>query len=436
LLAAMSIHLPSEATMPLLDDPARLRRIMLWVMLSALAASGLLAVIGIIGNDWDQQWRMIWSGIAAVVAAGLMLGDCKLLDSEKARRTGLFIMALIVIQFILVLLACWDPLRAWAVNDSQTKEALTALLFLVVAVPAIIFFHVLRIRGGAVSGYVGLSGSAAAYFLFLTATWTWSLSFLGGPDDDRIWETAWGAWFFVLAAAACSAGAGIDRRYWRWLGIIASAAAFVIALYNIWKNSSAFINFFTVATTLGILIAHANIIFLCKLKGRQEWLRWATVASALFAGAVFDYGAITEAKYDLVWRIASAAAICAGCGTVAVAILAAFNRRPATHAAGDGVDAREISVNCPVCLRKQSVPLSHGAGEASCGGCGMIFHVRVSAPRCAACGYLLLMFHGDVCPECGAKVSTAKIPLSQGLSLTGAPPTEIVQPSPNPQSPI
>lgn len=385
--------------MALLDDAGRLRRIMLWVMLGALGASGLMAVVGVLGNDIDQAWKMIGSGIDAVVAAGLMLAVCKLLDSEKMRKTGLFVLGMILVEFILVLLAFWDPLRNWMVRDSNERQALTALLFAVVAIPAIVFFHVRQLRGGALSGFLGMVCCAAAYAFFLYAIW--SGAWMG--DSEKTFETGWGIWFFGFGSAANCAGAGTDRRHWRWVGLAASVVVLVVGIQEIVSDTNQFSNLFIASATLGILIGHANIVFLCKLKKRQEWLRLGTVASALFAGATFDYAAIGKGGLDVVWRVASAAGICAGCGTVAVAILAAFNRRPAPQG-GDGIEATEIAVVCPNCRGKQVVGLERGIGESACAGCGMIFSVRMRAPRCAACGYLLLMFRGEACPECGARV--------------------------------
>ncbi len=341
--------------MPLLDDPARLRRIMLWVMLGALAASGLLA---------------------AVIAAGLMLATCKLLDSEKTRRTGLFILAAIAAQFVLTLLAFWDPLRNWNVRDSEEKQGLTALLFTVTAIPSILFFYVSALRGGRVAGTFGIIGNLASYALYLTAIWTSAFNLTA--EDDRLWETAWGVWFFTLVVSASLAGAGIDRRYWRWFGLPVATAALAIALRNVWADTDRFVNLLTILITLAILIGHTNIVFLCALKGRQEWLRWATLICTLFAGAAFDYTVIDHPDDDGMWRIASAGAICAACATVALGILAAFNRKPAPQT-GDAIEAPEISLVCPNCHKKQTVPMTHGIGETPCTGCGMIFSIRIRA---------------------------------------------------------
>jgi ssDNA-binding Zn-finger/Zn-ribbon topoisomerase 1 len=147
-------------------------------------------------------------------------------------------------------------------------------------------------------------------------------------------------------------------------------------------------------------------MWLCKLKPAQVWLRWAAFAFAFAAGTFFDYGMIRDPNDEMLWRIAAATGICAGCGTVAVAILTAFNRRM-MPVAGAGVDAKEIAVVCPVCHKKQNVAIAEGIGESACAGCGMIISVRLRPPRCPACNYILLMIHSDRCPECGTAIAGA-----------------------------
>ncbi|MGD0463457.1 MAG: hypothetical protein ABSB74_13315 [Tepidisphaeraceae bacterium] len=47
-------------------------------------------------GSFQQSYHMIGSGISAVAAKGLLLAARKLLDSEKNRKTGLFIVGLIL----------------------------------------------------------------------------------------------------------------------------------------------------------------------------------------------------------------------------------------------------------------------------------------------------------------------------------------------------
>jgi hypothetical protein len=189
-----------------LDDTAGLRRVMLRIMLGALALSAALAVLGVLGgaNNWDQSYRMIGTGVDATIASALLLASCKFLDSEKYRRTGLFVMAMILMEFILVLLALWG--RLWSNGGYSGDEALaeTAAIFPVFAMPAALFFHVRQLPGGRLAGLLGMASCALALALFLLGTWG-DRARLSGPAQWMYWESGWACWFFSFAAAACAA---------------------------------------------------------------------------------------------------------------------------------------------------------------------------------------------------------------------------------------
>jgi ssDNA-binding Zn-finger/Zn-ribbon topoisomerase 1 len=406
-----------------LDDTAALRRIILRIMLGALSVSAALAVLGVmVGAARDQSPRMIGTGIAAAVASALLLASCKFLDSEKFRRTGLFVMALILLQFILVLAALWGDLWMSRSNRVVDTLALIAAMYPIAAVPAAIFFHVRQLPGGRFAGIFGMVSCCLAFAFFAIAA-----------SDDRwfvnytmsaiYWETGWACWFFAIVAAACSAGAGIDRKHWRWIGLAAAALAFGLGLYNVWGSRENAIELFTIATTLAILIGHANILWLCKLTSAQRWLRWATAIFAWIAGVIFDYAAITNfterTNEDFLGRIGIAATICAACGTVAVAILTAFNRRIAPKPTA-GIDTAQIDIICPICHKKQTIPIKDGTGESNCNNCGLILSIRLRAPRCPSCDYTLLMLKTNRCPECGTPIANSSPTISLLPPAAGA----------------
>jgi hypothetical protein len=400
-----------------LDDPVRLRRMILWVMLGALGLTALLAIVGVIDNSFQESYRMIGSGIAAVAASGLLLAAGKLLDSPKNRRTALFIMGLIIVQFVLSLLAFWDPLRMSGLRGFNSEEGfdLMAVTFVPIAIPLGLFFYVRQLRGGSVAGLLGISTTLITFGIFLFAIWT------SDAANEDLWETGWSIWFFAFGSAGCAAGAGVDRRHWRWIGMIAAIAALALGVANIWGQPVPTL-LLSILIALAIVIGHANVLWLCKLKPSQLWLRWAATTLATCGAATVVYGVNVRVRGDdLLMRLGTAAGICALCATVSVAILAAFNRRAMPVVSEDEVEAAEISIVCPTCRRKQNVMLSHGFGEAACGNCGMKFSIRTTAPRCANCNYLLLMFRGDRCPECGDAIARGD--------------REIARPSPSPGLP-
>ena len=91
--------------------------------------------------------------------------------------------------------------------------------------------------------------------------------------------------------------------------------------------------------------------------------------------------------------------ICAACGSIALAVLGRFNR--SLEAPSASTEFKELAITCPHCRRQQTV----AAGDSQCGGCGLKFSIQIHEPRCARCGYLLLMIQSDRCPECGSPVA-------------------------------
>jgi hypothetical protein len=389
-------------------------------MLGALAVSGALAVLGVlVGGNGEETARIIGTGVSAAITSGLLLASCKFLDSEKYRRTGLFVMAMILVQFLLVLAAFWG--RVWMSGNYRGEDELyeSAAVFPLAWIPAALFFHVRQLRGGRAAGLFGMIGCALALTFFLLATWSDATSIWRGSINWNCWEIGWACWFFAFGSTACAAGIGIDHRHWRWIGLAASVLSFGLGVNIAWTNEEKNSNLFAVATTIAVVIGHANLLWLCKLKSRQRLLRWATASFAWIAGASFDYAVLANVNEDLIWRIATAATICAGCGTVAVAILAAFNRRVTARPTGE-IDAGKIDLACPICGKKQIMPMKDGVGEGNCAECGLIISIRARAPRCPSCDYMLLMLKTDRCPECGAHVAGSPAPAGLLPPLAGA----------------
>jgi MFS family permease len=390
-----------------LNDPARLRRIILWGMLGALGLSGVLATVGVLGNSYEYTWSAITTGLAALVACGLLFAAGRLLDSEKSRSAGLFMMALVIVEFGFVLLATWCPLIFFSATPYRSREIFVeiAASFVPIAVVLALFSYVRNRRGGKLAAIVGGASTLVAFIIFLIA--------IISPDNaamiaGRIWGTGWAYWFFALVAGANLAAA--VRRPWRWIGIAAAVAALLLGIRNIWSDEPDYINAYAILITAAILGGLINLLWLGTLKAGQKWLRVFAAACGVCAGILIDFSVIAqEYANEPAARIGTALAVCAVCASLAVAILMIFNRRPAPASETD-IDAPEISILCPTCRRKQNIALTHGFGETSCPGCGMIFSIRIRAPRCSSCNYVLLMFHGDRCPECGAAVKSQHTP--------------------------
>ena len=79
---------------------------------------------------------------------------------------------------------------------------------------------------------------------------------------------------------------------------------------------------------------------------------------------------------EMLGRLAGATAIIAGCGTLALLILARINQRIVPVAAALA-DLHGVTLTCPRCRAKQTIPI----GSGKCGACGLVIQVRVQEPE-------------------------------------------------------
>ena len=99
--------------------------------------------------------------------------------------------------------------------------------------------------------------------------------------------------------------------------------------------------------------------------------------AGIATGGFVDWARITAPwQEEMLGRLAGATAIIAGCGTLALLILARINQRIVPVAAALA-DLREIMLTCPRCRSKQTIAL----GSGKCGTCGLVIQVRVQEPK-------------------------------------------------------
>jgi hypothetical protein len=157
---------------------------------------------------------------------------------------------------------------------------------------------------------------------------------------------------------------------------------------------------------VGCVVAHANMCLGPLLRPTQRWVRQGTILFAVVTAALIVL-VIAKDKFpeipidaDLFGRFAAAAGIIAGCGTLALLVLARMNRK--VDAEPESYELSEVSLVCPRCRRKQSLP----TGDSTCPSCGLRISIRVEEPRCANCDYLLRGLTSDRCPECGTSIGS------------------------------
>jgi MFS family permease len=378
------------------DRPAQvqggcdLRKLILRVLLGSLAFAAVAGVLAVLFAN-DVILRVMGTGFLTAGAALFMLPLSKWVDRKEKRPAGLFGLAAVVIEFVLILMLIWEVHDVLPGQRDWEQLWMSVGAVAAASVGGMVFLLAVPRRETRVAGFVGLAITGAFFVVALIGSWApsqWVLEW---------WSTAWTIVLFgaLMAAALVGAGTG-DRRHWRWLGVATSAIAAYLMMVEIWTSKGDW-ETFSLFVAAGSFVAWANLILLVPLKPHQRWLLTGTLIAG-GATAVLSELVVFGLDDEITTRSTAAVAILASCGTMALAVLARLNRRvdfdPMPR------EMLHITIVCPNCRKKQNLDV----GKSACRACGLQIEVRIEEPRCTECGYLLYMLTSDQCPECGAPI--------------------------------
>ena len=312
---------------PMIEDPESMenepviyRKVLLRVVFWALGLAAFFGAVGVIFAGHDTLWRIVGTCAATAAAAFLLLAASRQLDQETTWLPGVMAVSLIVIEYLATLGLTWNLL-----GNAQEPAALTMFFLAATAVPAISFSGILKRPDGALSAWVGIFASSAVFVLLMVGTWG---GWLGAVRAERWHSLGLSLAIFAVLAVLCLIGSGTDRRHWRWLGVAAAGAAFSISAYAIILDIHETSAFFVCVVSVAAVVAHANAMAWCPLKPAQRWLLWGTIGAGIATGAFVDLARITTPwQEEMLGRLAGATAIIAGCGTLALLVLARINQR-------------------------------------------------------------------------------------------------------------
>lgn len=245
----------------------------------------------------------------------------------------------------------------------------TAVIFGVACVPAMVQALVLERRGARGLAWFGSVATGAAAMLWLAITWDIVSFSLSGPNGLFEWTLRLAAMFTTLSV---------------WSALMAPV----------------------------VLVSFQRLLGRCVRVGA---LVCTSMTAILIMFAVFFEDTVRLID-DGFWRAMGVFAILGLAATFAVPAL-----RRLEHADHDGLTEHTIArrpvvrVHCPRCDAAQTI---RSGAPSSCDSCGLRIRVEVEEPRCT-CGYLLYGVSGDVCPECGAEVRRWVAGVSDGASATG-----------------
>ena len=351
------------------NQPVIYRKVLLRIVFWALGLAACFGAAGVIFAGHDTLWRIVGTCAATAAGAFLLLAASRQLDQQKTWLPGIMAVSLIVLEHLATVGLIWNLF-----GRAEEPAAFTMLCLVAIAVPAIGFSAIMKRPDGALSARVGLLASAVVFLLLLVGTWG---GWLGAVRAERWHSLALSLAVFAVLAVLCLIGSGTDRRHWRWLGVVAAAAAFSICAYAIILDIHKTSAFFVCVVSVAAVAAHANSMAWCLLKPAQRWLLWGTIGAGIATGGFVDLAKITSPwQEEMLGRLAGATAIIAGCGTLALLILARINQRFAPVAT-TLADLREVTLTCPRCRAKQTIAI----GSGKCDACGLVIQVRVHEPE-------------------------------------------------------
>lgn len=345
------------------------RKVLLRIVFWALGLAAGFGAAGVIFAGHDTLWRIVGTCAATAIGALILLAASQLTEAEDSELAGLMAIWLTVIEYIAVVGLIWEFF-----GHAQERVGMTAFCLAVTAIPAIAFARVIRHADAWLFSRVGLGASALVFVLLEMGTLSGDTF---GQANWRWHETAIALAGFSMLAALSLLGASVNQRPWRWLGVVAAAVGFGMAAYAIAQDLHDPTTPFIWVVSVAAATAHANLMVWCPLKPGQRWLVIATVGFGILTGALVDIARLVQPwQGEGLERAAGAAAIIAGCGTLAVLVLARNQWRSHATKVAAPTTWRDITLICPQCRSKQTVPL----GLGTCPQCGLQIEVRVQIP--------------------------------------------------------
>jgi len=351
------------------------RRVCLRVMLWLLGAAAVFGVLSVLTASYDVVGRIAGTAALTAFAAGLLWPFSILMDRDAQRNVGMFGAASVIAIYFLVAPSIWD------VGHLGEEAALAGLIVGLMMPAGLVIMMLINTRVARIAGLVGMALYVCVLTCFLIALWYPGRWY----HNDEWWETGFAlAGFGSIALANLVGVATGDRRYWRWLGVLATMLGCGLCLWSVWSYELVDEKVIIVITSIAIAVAHANLTMLVPLKSGQVWLRIATICVVAITAVSLDLDLLLSAskgrQISVLARVALASGILSSCGTLALIILACLNR--AVHHRTVEGQWTSIALSCPRCGKRQTISLE----DAACCRCGLRIQVHVDEPSsCSGC---------------------------------------------------
>jgi hypothetical protein len=402
-------------------------RIFLILLLVALGFSAVGGAFTLTVFSQGRLFQIVWYALVSAVACGLLLPPIYLIDRPRLRLAAFLATAVVLIAWLCGMAAIYfadtRPLYA-----QDWRQALTTafILNLVIGIPAIGVSLLRSFRWARFAVPTFLAAAGIGWLLALgTAILQIQVPVFYVYGFYVNWEDIGGGSVFVVyGLGSCVAALLVnlrygDRRHFRLVGLVAAALAFVFLLIYVWSPRGGYSWFqwspgvpriALLALVIAIVLGHLNLVLMVPLRNSQKRFRHLTVAFTILAGLAaatiftLDFQDTLFAHFLL--RFVILFAIAATAGSLALIMLSMLNRKPAAALAPGALTATDITLVCPRCQSRQTLPF----GDSTCKNCELLISVKVVEPRCPACGYLLYQLTSPKCPECGAQIRESSTP--------------------------
>jgi hypothetical protein len=377
------------------------RRILLRVLLAALALAALAGVVGVVTAGGHMIWRIVVTAITTAIAVAIMLPFSQMIDKQSSHTGGVAGMIWTTVGYILALGVIWEITSSFS---SVERGFGTLLSWIVCGLPAVLLLRYTSMPEMRLASLVGAFLAGCTFCLLMIGVWHREIF---GSYDGGTWYRC-GIALGTLAVPVVInlvRPEGGRKRWWRWVGVAAACGAYVVAWQGIWENMHSAVGqeVLTFLASLSAVLGLANLVLMVPLSPGQEIVRWGTILAGAICAATANLWVYFDrtSDADLWGRFLAGSGIVTGCGSLALLVLARINRQVEYRPEDGSLVMTDIAVTCPRCSKSQKIKLGGGV----CKSCGLRIEITIEEPRCPKCGYLLYMLQSAVCPECGTAIA-------------------------------
>lgn len=373
-----------------------LRKLLIHIMLWSLAATAVMGAYNALIGANTTGWRLVGTGVAAALAAGFMIPFSSRAAKPESRVDGLAGMVVTIAVFGMVVALIFDVFAP--LGDYEVQEKIWGAFWILTigGYSAVGMLRLIASAANRLAGAVGLGVTAVSVVVTLVGV------FAGESGNPNIPIFGSGMSIAGLGFLATLSLAGMDQpRPWRWIGVLASFVAVLMAIIGLWSTAKHAVGPFAVVIAIAGVVAHANLCLLVPAAPTQRWIPIFTIAAGMVTALFTVLIVLAEDRHEpfvMAERMSLAGGILTAAGTLGLLVLARLNKQ--LERRQELSDIKQLTLICPGCETKQTVDV----GDSACIACGLKFNIKVEEPRCPQCDYLLYKLQSDRCPECGLEL--------------------------------